>query len=85
MASITAKMLHGVLWMLDPTHIIIDCVYARTREKQFIAAVEKHLTLHFAGETRILPQIFPTAPGLSSVVRGAVCVLQRAWLERILM
>ena len=85
MASITAKMLHGVLWMLDPTHIIIDCVYARTREKQFIAAVEKHLTLHFAGETRLLPQIFPTAPGLSSVVRGAVCVLQRAWLERILM
>ena len=76
---------NGVLWMLDPTHIIIDCVYARTREKQFIAAVEKHLTLHFADETRILPQIFPTAPGLSSVVRGAVCVLQRAWLERILM
>ena len=85
MAAITAEMLHGVLWMLDPTHIIIDCVYARPREQQFIAAVEKHLQLHFAGENRLLPQILPSAPGLSSVVRGAVCVLQRAWLERILM
>ena len=85
MASITAKMFHGVLWMLDPTHIIIDCVYARTREATFITAVEKHLRLHFAGETRLLPQILPPAPGLGSVVRGAVCVLQRAWLERILM
>ena len=85
MASITAKMFHGVLWMLDPTHIIIDCVYARTREAAFITAVEKHLRQHFAGENRLLPQILPPAPGLCSVVRGAVCVLQRAWLERILM
>ena len=85
MASIAAKMFHGVLWMLDPTHIIIDCVYARPREATFIAAVEKHLQLHFSGENRLLPQILPPAPGLASVVRGAVCVLQRAWLERILM
>ena len=85
MASITAKMFHGVLWMLDPTHIIIDCVYARPREAVFITAVEKHLRQHFAGENRLLPQILPPAPGLGSVVRGAVCVLQRAWLERILM
>ncbi len=85
MASVTAKMLHGVLWMLDPTHIIIDCVYAHPREAPFIAAVEKHLQLQFMGENRILPRIFPSAPGLSSVLRGAVCALQRAWLERILM
>ena len=85
MASITAKMFHGVLWMLDPTHIIIDCVYAQPREAAFIAAVEKHLQLHFAGENRLLPKLLPSAPGLSSVLRGAVCVLQRAWLERILM
>ena len=85
MASVTAKMLHGVLWMLDPTHIIIDCVYAHPREATFIAAVEKHLQLQFMGENRILPRIFPSAPGLSSVLRDAVCALQRAWLERILM
>ena len=85
MAAITAKMLHAVLWMLDPTHIIIDCVYARPRESAFIAAVEKHLQQHFDGETRLLPQLIPCKPGVSSVLRGAVSVLQRAWLERLLM
>ena len=84
MAAITAKMLHAVLWMLDPTHIIIDCVYARPREMVFIAAVEKHLQQHFHGENRLLPQLIPCKPGVSSVLRGAVSVLQRAWLERIL-
>ena len=84
MAAVTAKMLHAVLWMLDPTHIIVDCVYARPREDVFIAAVEKHLRQHFEGEDRLLPQLIPCAPGVSSVLHGAVSVLQRAWLERIL-
>lgn len=84
MAAVTAKMLHAVLWMLDPTHIIVDCVYARPRENVFIAALEKHLQQHFEGENRLLPQLIPCKPGVSSVLRGAVSVLQRAWLERIL-
>ncbi len=84
MAAITAKMLHGVLWMLDPTHIIVDCVYAHPQEDTFIAAVKKHLQQHFDGENRLLPQLLPCEPGVSSVRRGAVSVLQRAWLERIL-
>ena len=84
MAVITAEMLHGVLWMLDPTHIIIDCVYARPRGDAFIQAVDKHLRAQYASENRILPQLFPGASGVSSVLRGAVRVLQRAWLDRIL-
>lgn len=85
MAAITAKMLHGVLWMLDPTHIIVDCVYALPREQFFIASVERHLQQHFEGENRLLPQLIPCKPGVSSVLRGAVSGLQRAWLERLLM
>ena len=85
MAAVTAEMLHGVLWMLDPTHVIIDCVYARSREDAFVQAVQRHLRALFAGEKRILPQIAPSALGISSVLRGAVCVLQREWLDRILM
>ena len=84
MAAVAAKMLHAVLWMLDPTHIIVDCVYARPREDVFIAALEKHLRQHFEGEDRLLPQLLPCASGVSSVLHGAVSVLQRAWLERIL-
>jgi len=85
MAAITAEMLHGVLWMLDPTHVIIDCVYARPYEAAFVQAVEKALQQLFAAEKRMLPRIAPSATGVSSVLRGAVCVLQRAWLDRILM
>ena len=84
MAAIAAEMLHGVLWMLDPTHIIIDCVYARPRGDVFVKALMHHMQLHFEGENRILPQLFPGAPGMSSVLRGAVRVLQKAWLDRIL-
>ena len=84
MAAITARMLHAVLWMLDPTHIIIDCVYARPRGDVFIQAVTRHMQTHFQGENRILPQLLPGASGVSSVLRGAVRVLQRAWLDRIL-
>lgn len=85
MARTTAEMLHGVLWMLDPTHVIIDCVYARPREDAFVQAVKCHLMQLFAGEKRLLPQISHSDLGVSSVLRGAVHVLQRAWLERILM
>lgn len=85
MAAVTAEMLHAVLWMLDPTHIIIDCVYAQPRGDVFAQAVARKMRQLFDDENRILPQILPAAPGVSSVRRGAVHVLQRAWLDRILM
>ena len=85
MAQAAAEMLHGVLWMLDPTHIIVDCVYAQKARENFVRAVESHLQCRFGGEKRMLPKISASATGVSSVLRGAVCVLQRAWLDRILM
>lgn len=85
MAAITARMLHAVLWMLDPTHIIIDCVYAQPRGDVFAQAVARRTRQLFGGENRVLPQMFPAAPGVSSVRRGAVHALQRAWLDRILL
>lgn len=85
MAAVTAEMLHGVMWMLDPTDVIIDCVYACSREEVFVQAVEKNLQARFAGEKRMLPRLSTSVPGVSSVLRGAICVLQREWLDRILM
>lgn len=85
MASVTAEMLHSVLWILDPTHIVIDCVYAQPDGKSFVQMVKKYLAKLFQGEPRILPHLFPCPPGVSSVLRGAVRVLQSAWLDRILM
>ena len=85
MASVTAEMLHSVLWMLDPTHIIIDCIYAQPDGSSFAQMVEKHLTRLFQGEPRILPSLLPCSSTVSSALRGAVRVLQKAWLDRILM
>lgn len=84
MAAIAAEMLHNVLWILDPTHIIIDCVYARPREEVFVQSLSQHLQKQFAGENRLMPLLFPGSSGISSVLRGAVNVLQKAWLDRIL-
>lgn len=84
MAAVTARMLHAVLWMLDPTHIIIDCVYAEPRGDVFARAVAHRTRQLFGSENRVLPQLFP-ASGMSSVQRGAVHALQRAWLDRILL
>ncbi len=84
MAQIAAEMLHGVLWMLDPTHMIIDCLYAHPCQEDFIAAVYAHLQQRFAGEGRMLPVISAAPKSVSSVLRGAVHVLQREWLERII-
>ena len=38
-AQSAADMLHGVLWLLDPTHIVIDCRYAGPFGEMYIEQV----------------------------------------------
>lgn len=83
MAMVAAEMLHSVLWMLDPTHVIIDCSYAQPCREAFLAAIRSCLQQRFAGENRMLPALSFAAQPISSVLRGAVHVLQREWLERL--
>lgn len=85
MAGIAAEMLHSVLWLLDPTHLIIDCPYAEPLADAFAQGVRDGLTTRFAGENRMLPQINAAPQGIRSVLRGAIRVLQKGWLERLLM
>jgi len=84
MAEVTAEMLHGVLWLLDPTRIIIDCRYAAPFGDRFVAAVEEQLRARFPGGGRLLPALSCASQSIPSVLRGAVCVLQGVWLERVL-
>lgn len=82
-AAAAADMLYNVLWVLDPSHIIIECRYALGHQEAFIAQISTHLArLDAAG--RRFPSIIAAPPGMSSVVRGAVQILQREWIERIL-
>ena len=84
MAGIVAEMLHSVLWLVDPTHLIIDCPFAEPFAKDFIQAIRAALVQRFAGENRMLPQISAAPQNIRSVLRGAIRVLQKGWLERIL-
>ena len=83
-AGTVADMLYSVLWVLDPNHLIVDCRYALQHRDTFCALISTHLKTRFAASGRIFPTIIPAPQGMSSVVRGAVQVLQREWIERIL-
>lgn len=82
-AEITADMLYNVLWVLDPTHVVVDCRYALPFEKEFLAAIRSALDARFAASPRVLPHMLLAPQDMSSVTRGALSVLQREWVERI--
>ena len=83
-AYYAGDMLYNVLWVLDPSHIIIDCRYAFSFEEEFIHLISDKLTSRLCASGKRFPAIFPAPQGISSILRGAVQVLQREWIERIL-
>lgn len=83
-AVIAGDMLYSVLWILDPGHIIIDCRYALSFREEFIGFVADHIALRQRAAGKKPPQLTAAPLGMSSVVRGAIQVLQREWIERIL-
>lgn len=83
-ATTVNDMLYSVLWVLDPSHIIIDCRYAFSFGDVFIEQIARQLSSRFCVAGRKFPAVMPAPEGMSSVTRGAVQVLQREWIERIL-
>ncbi|MBP3655882.1 MAG: ROK family transcriptional regulator [Clostridia bacterium] len=83
-ANVVSEMLYNVLWVLDPSHIIVDCRYALDHQDAFIRRIADSLSLRLSASGKRFPLIAPAPQGISSVIRGAVLVLQREWIERIL-
>lgn len=83
-AATVCDMLYSVLWVLDPSHIIIDCRYALPEQALFIELVKRHLDTRLSASGKRFPTVLPVPQGMSSVLRGAVQILQRAWIDRIL-
>ena len=83
-ADIASEMLYSVSWVLDPSHIIVDCHYAAPFEQDFIQQIIHSLSGRLAASGKRFPVIVPAPQGMSNVLRGAVQVLQREWIERIL-
>ena len=82
-ADTAAALLHSVVWMLDPGLIVVDCCYAAPFEADFSAEIERRLRA-FWGANHLLPRLFVAPRDKNSVLQGAILVLQREWVERIL-
>ena len=83
-ADAACDMLYSVLWVLDPSHIIVDCRYVFPFGEDFARMIRDKLSARLAASGRRFPAISPAPQGMSSVIRGAVQVLQREWIARIL-
>jgi len=82
-AVIVGDMLYCVLWALDPSHLIIDCRYALSFREEFNGFIAESLKARLSTSARKLPALSAAPLGMSSVIRGAVQVLQREWIERL--
>lgn len=82
-AETVGRMLHTVVWMLDPALVVIDCRYARPMEEPFFARVDAILkeTLESAQLRR--PRLLPVGGGMHSVTHGVAQVLSREWIARV--
>jgi len=83
-AQTTADMLYSVLWILDPSRIVIDCRYALSFQDAFMDSIAKNVAARLYASKKKVPLFVPAPQGMSSVIRGAVQVLQREWIERTL-
>lgn len=82
-ALTTADMLHSVLWLLDPSHIVIECGYAEPCREQYVEWITAALRAMPGATGRRMP-VIRLAPGDSrNVLRGAAQALRRLWVERI--
>lgn len=82
-ADTVGDMLYSVVWLLDPSHIVIDCRYAHPYQDIFISRIGLRLAHQMRGTIRKPPSILPASEGMHSVLYGAAQVLSREWIARI--
>lgn len=81
-AVTTGNMLHNVCWLLDPKHVVIDCCYAWPCKDVFCKLVEQQLTC-LLGDSAQAPGILPSPFEMQSVIPGAIKVISREWIARV--
>lgn len=82
-ADTVGAMLFPVVWLLDPSYIVVDCRYAAPYQDLFIDRARRRLS-GLLGETmRRQPAILAAPYETRSVLLGAAQVLSREWIGRI--
>jgi predicted NBD/HSP70 family sugar kinase len=82
-ADVIGHLLHAVVWMLDPTYVVVDCRYARPMEAEFLAHIDDALGQALCGAHLKRPSLLSVPPGVNSVLQGVTQVLTREWVERV--
>lgn len=82
-AETTGSMLHNVIWLLDPSRIILECPYIQMYREQFLGQVRSRLC-ELLGSDPEGVEILASPYEMRSVLLGAVQVLSHKWIERVI-
>ncbi len=82
LAETAGRMLHNVVWLLDPTRIVIDCPYINLYREHFISQVRSRLCVLLGGDLDAA-EILVSPYEMRSVLLGASQLLGRKWIERV--
>lgn len=82
-AETTSRMLHNVIWLLDPTRIILDCPFIHLYQEQFIKQVRTQLSA-LLGNDLETAEILISPYEMRSVLLGASQLLSRRWIDRVI-
>jgi predicted NBD/HSP70 family sugar kinase len=84
-ANALALMLYNVIWMIDPTRIVIECRYAHTLPfaEEFQRVAREGLLRRLEGSFLIAPEIVFENSERPSAQLGAVQALGRLWIDRV--
>lgn len=82
-AAVIGRMLYAVVWLLDPSVIVIDCRYAAAMEEDFVSWIDAALADALGNALHKRPKLIPVGKEMHSTTYGAVQVLSRAWIARV--
>lgn len=78
-AEDVSKLLYLVAWMLDPYAVVVDCVYARPMECDFVNIIKGKLKSRLSLDKN--PEFCKRLPGMEATYFGAVKALEKYWIE----
>lgn len=83
-ALIVAQLFSNLVWLLDPTEIVIDCQYAALAPKLFIDTIHDQLASLVGGGLPQLPRCTLSSLEPSTVLTGAMQALVDLWFDSLL-
>lgn len=81
-ATLIGGILQTVTWLLDPATVVIECPYAGEHAETLLTQVSSRLAYLLQGNLKT-PALVSAPAGGRSLLSGAMQVLSREWIARI--